>query len=136
VVVTGSNLYGSGEVSSWRDIIAVAASYRASVGLKMDGTLVKCGSGLESQSEFSKIKLFNSPITRDDESARSIAEEERKEEEEWEKSRAKWAREAEERKKAELLADRRRNGVCTFCGGSFKGVFSKVCSRCARPKNY
>ena len=31
---------------------------------------------------------------------------------------------------------RRGRGVCVYCGGSFKGVFSKTCSQCGRPKDY
>lgn len=27
-------------------------------------------------------------------------------------------------------------GLCMYCGGKFKGVFSKVCSSCGKPKNY
>lgn len=25
---------------------------------------------------------------------------------------------------------------CRHCGGSFKGIFSKVCSKCGNPKDY
>ncbi len=28
------------------------------------------------------------------------------------------------------------NNLCMHCGGKFKGVFSKVCSQCGKPKNY
>lgn len=44
---------------------------------------------------------------------------------------------AEEKRKAEALkAERRRNGVCQYCGGKFKGLFIKKCSVCGNRKNY
>lgn len=33
-------------------------------------------------------------------------------------------------------ASRRKKGLCIYCGGTFKGLFKKVCSSCGRPKNY
>lgn len=29
-----------------------------------------------------------------------------------------------------------QQGVCQYCGGKFKGVFTKVCTKCGRPKDY
>ena len=38
---------------------------------------------------------------------------------------------------AEFIHDyRRRKGLCQHCGGSFKGLFTKKCSKCTRVKNY
>ena len=31
---------------------------------------------------------------------------------------------------------RRNMGVCIYCGGTFKGLFKKVCSKCGKPKDY
>lgn len=31
---------------------------------------------------------------------------------------------------------RKRKHLCTHCGGSFKGLFPKVCSKCGKPKDY
>ena len=31
---------------------------------------------------------------------------------------------------------RRQSGVCTYCGGTFKGIFLQKCSKCGKPKNY
>lgn len=45
----------------------------------------------------------------------------------------------EYRDKAEeeqLRLQRRRQGLCEFCGGAFQGLFSKTCSRCGRKKSY
>lgn len=30
----------------------------------------------------------------------------------------------------------RKSKLCQYCGGSFKGVFTKVCSKCGKPKDY
>ena len=35
-----------------------------------------------------------------------------------------------------LRAERRRGKVCQHCGGKFKGLFSKSCSVCKKPKDY
>ena len=32
--------------------------------------------------------------------------------------------------------ERRANGRCRYCGGSFKGLFVKTCSDCGKPKDY
>lgn len=31
---------------------------------------------------------------------------------------------------------RKKMNKCRHCGGSFKGIFSKVCSKCGNPKDY
>ena len=33
-------------------------------------------------------------------------------------------------------ASRRKQGLCIYCGGTFKGLIKKVCSSCGKPKNY
>lgn len=43
------------------------------------------------------------------------------------------------KEKAELdmvRLNRRNNSLCLHCGGEFKGVFNKVCSKCGKPKDY
>lgn len=30
----------------------------------------------------------------------------------------------------------RSKGVCQYCGGAFKGLFNKTCTRCGHPKDY
>lgn len=42
----------------------------------------------------------------------------------------------QERDRAQLLWQRRYEGKCQYCGGMFKGVFTKVCSSCGKTKNY
>lgn len=35
-----------------------------------------------------------------------------------------------------LVYLRKRKNLCQQCGGEFKGIFSKVCSKCGKPKDY
>jgi len=30
----------------------------------------------------------------------------------------------------------RRDGLCQHCGGSFKGLFTKTCTKCGKKKDY
>lgn len=34
------------------------------------------------------------------------------------------------------LEQNKKNKLCRYCGGNFKGVFTKVCSNCGKPKDY
>lgn len=31
---------------------------------------------------------------------------------------------------------RKQENLCPYCGGTFKGVFTKICSKCGKPKDY
>lgn len=35
-----------------------------------------------------------------------------------------------------IRAKYRASGLCQYCGGTFRGLFKKVCSRCGKPKDY
>ena len=35
-----------------------------------------------------------------------------------------------------IKTSHRLNNLCQHCGGEFKGMFAKICSRCRRPKDY
>lgn len=35
-----------------------------------------------------------------------------------------------------IINARKASNLCQHCGGAFKGVFSKVCTNCGRPKDY
>ncbi len=39
-------------------------------------------------------------------------------------------------KQEQKCRERRLAGKCQHCGGSFKGIFKKVCSSCGKPKDY
>ncbi len=42
------------------------------------------------------------------------------------------------KKELQMISERDRinNKCCRYCGGSFKGLFTKVCSKCGKPKDY
>ena len=44
--------------------------------------------------------------------------------------------EAEREKAEEQRSQYRSQGRCQHCGGSFKGLFSKTCGSCGKPKDY
>ncbi|MNN82301.1 hypothetical protein D3C81_1992220 [compost metagenome] len=52
-MAAGSNQHGQGEVSSWQDIVAVAAGCAHTLGLKSDGTVVATGDNRYGQCELS-----------------------------------------------------------------------------------
>ena len=47
-------------------------------------------------------------------------------------------KQAEEYAKQEQMrkAERRKKGVCQYCGAPFGGMFTKKCSKCGKPKDY
>ena len=59
-------------------------------------------------------------------------EEERRRQEEERRRQQEEHRRQEEAKKALY----RSQGVCQYCGGTFKGLFSKSCSSCGKKKDY
>ena len=49
VVAVGLNTYGKCNVTDWKDIVAISASYHHTVGLKKDGTVVAVGDNKQEQ---------------------------------------------------------------------------------------
>lgn len=45
-------------------------------------------------------------------------------------------REQENKKQLETINKRKQQGVCTNCGGKFKGIFDVRCSKCGKSKDY
>ena len=39
-------------------------------------------------------------------------------------------------KSQEEKAQRKADGLCPYCGGEFKGIFSLKCKKCGKPKDY
>ncbi len=37
---------------------------------------------------------------------------------------------------SDLTRQRRADDLCQYCGGTFKGLFSKICTKCGKPKDY
>lgn len=132
------------DVSGWRDIVAVAAGETSFIGLNSKGKLVVAGSEKKIPS-LSSITSWNNimPISNAQTFEEDLKEKEsiirknfiklegvRREEEELR------LREKEQEQRDRLVAQRRSQGVCQYCGGTFKGLFSKKCSSCGKPKDY
>ena len=115
VVAVGKNDDGQCDVQDWTDIVAVYTGSDRTVGLKSDGTVVAVGKNNGGQCNVGKWRLFKSIET---------FEEEQKEERE------------EARKQQAQKAQYRSQGLCQHCGGQLKGLFSKKCANCGKPKDY
>lgn len=50
--------------------------------------------------------------------------------------KARWQAEEQAHKQAEEQTERRQSNLCQHCGGAFKGLFTKKCSVCGKPKDY
>ena len=133
----GDNKDGQCNVSDWTDIVAISAGNRHTVGLRSDGRVVAVGSNECGRCDVSNFKLFNDLDNLEEE--KRLAREKRiKEERIAREKRIEEERIALEKKKEmERVAEqRRREGLCPYCGGTFKGLFTKKCSNCGKPKDY
>ena len=162
VVAAGKNNNRQCSVDCWRNIVSVSAGQFHTVGLRSDGTVVATGKNDCKECETKSWKLFGSLETveqqqimaheqclikeaRRKEEAR-LAEEQRREElRKLEEQRREAERKAEEQRQEEarkreekrkLEEQRRSQGLCPYCGGTFKGLFKKVCTQCGKPKDY
>ena len=59
VVVDGNNSNGEGNVTAWKNIVALAGGDDFVVGLKADGTLVACGRNDYGQCNVTKWDLWD-----------------------------------------------------------------------------
>jgi alpha-tubulin suppressor-like RCC1 family protein len=110
---------GKCDTKDWVDIVAVDAGEQNTIGLRTDGTVVMVGYGKEENNSYLRNwKLFKN--LENYELERKISMEEKRQEEE-----------------AKRIAVQRRNaGLCQHCGGELKGLFSKKCVSCGKPKDY
>ena len=142
VVAVGDNAAGECEVTEWIDIVAVYAGNQHTMGLKSDGTVIDVG--VEDLSPIiSKWRLFHSVDTIEEEETAAlkwqeeerIAEAKRKEAalKKLEEEKAAALKRQEEQRERQR---RRDAGLCQYCGGAFKGFFSKKCSSCGLRKDY
>ena len=131
VVAVGMNDEGQCDISGWENIVAIATAYSSTTGLRADGTIISTDKKINDKT--AGWKLFDHINTLDQErnAARKKAEELRKKQEEAERI----AREKEEEKKR-IATQRRNAGRCQHCGGELKGLFSKKCVSCGKPKDY
>ena len=148
VVAVGCNTNAECEVSEWSDIVAIYAGRNHTLGLKSNGTVVETDDGFSSFTDItSGWRLFQNVETIIEEEAAALK---RQEEERIAEAKRKEAariaalKKQEEEKIAELRRrkeqrdkqQRRTEGLCQHCGGTFKGLFSKKCSSCGMRKDY
>ena len=129
VVAVGRNSYGQCEVGSWRDIVQVNAGCRHTAGVKADGTVVAVGNNGDGRCDVSTWRLFQQLDTLEQERIDGRIAREKQDEEE----RIAWEKQEEE---ARIAAGRWEAGLCQHCGGQLKGLFSKKCVVCGKPKDY
>ena len=98
------------------------------IGLKSDGTLV------HTCIDNSISKLGNIAVPIDVSTKKELETERQKRTEISRKKQAEERKKEEETKKQQETY--RNTGVCQYCGGSFKGIFSKVCTQCGKKKDY
>lgn len=163
MVAVGRNESGQCNISGWTDIVAISAGNSHTVGLKADGTVVATkykGSPQFNygQCNVSAWKLFQNINSLEEERAAALRK--RKEEQaavlkKKEEERAAALKKQEEERAAALrkqeeervleearlnqekaMAQRRNEGLCQHCGGTLKGLFSKKCVSCGKPKDY
>lgn len=134
------------EVIDWKNIVAIAGWCRTIVGLGSDGTVFTTSKHYrEEVSHWKDIMPVSTAKTFEEDRQQKIeiiranhskiAEHQKEEERLAEEKRKEEKRKEEERKEMEK-STRRSQGVCQYCGGAFKGLFSKKCSVCGRPKDY
>ena len=117
VVACGNNRDGRCDVSSWKNIVAISAGMEHTVGLKVDGTVVAYGDNIHGRCNVLLWKDIILPIN-----ASTFDEfKTKKKQQQFEIKKQKQYRNA---------------GVCQYCGGSFKGLFTKTCAKCGKKKDY
>ncbi|MGN1417989.1 MAG: RCC1 domain-containing protein [Acutalibacteraceae bacterium] len=96
----------------WRDIVYVAQGCDSIIGIKKDGTVLNCICKLKPPYvDVSDVRMFNNVDT--------------------------WEQEYQEaRCQLKQKLQYRAAKVCQYCGGNFKGLFSKVCVNCGKKKDY
>lgn len=152
--------------ADWKNIVAISSDQYQSVGLKYDGTMVAGWDAKIKNADWKNIvavKVYGRGDIvglRSDGTVFTTSEDHREDVSHWkdimpvstaktfeedrqqkiEIIRANHSKIAEHQKEEERKEmekrTRRSQGVCQYCGGAFKGLFSKKCSVCGRPKDY
>ena len=143
VVAVGDNTFGQCNVEAWRNIVAIAASEYHTVALRADGTVVSTKGDyavfnrerLLRKCDTASIRLFGN--------IDSLEQERRQWQQEAERQRQELERKMQEYERQRVLAWQRQQammwrnaGRCQHCGGEMKGLFSKKCTACGKPKDY
>lgn len=149
-VVTGDK-YRQERVSTWNDIVAIAADFSVVLGLKSDGTVViyftssnpnegkQLCKNVCSWKNIISIDVCNGYVLglKSDGSLEccSKTSDEKRNVLTWKL----FGKISDCRKNFETNRERlsrQSKGVCQYCGGNFKGIFNKVCTNCGRKKDY
>ena len=120
---------GQCDVTGWSDydVVDISAGPLQTLGIKRNGDLITTvPQGMaRSEEQFSRCfkivgigKLFDNYDN---------LTEERK---------IKMTQSAKQKELEDIATERRWKGVCQYCGGSFKGFFSKICTSCGKKKDY
>ena len=164
VVAAGSDEFNKTNVGNWTNIVAVSAGWSHTVGLKSDGTVVAVGWNQLNQCNITTwkniinvsagrlhtigLEASGMPVAAGNEQAginnyafftfhffpqedNDVTVEKEKILENEEVAIARFWEEISNDKKMW-----REKGLCQYCGGSFKGIFTKKCSSCGRVKDY
>lgn len=102
------------DMERWTGVAAVCGDR----GIGIDGSI--SGTSLKLFDDVDDLMILDAQAAKENE--RLLEEEQRREEERLEAERTK--------------ATYRRMKLCQHCGGSFKGLFKKVCTACGKQKDY
>lgn len=122
VVAVGANDDGRCDVNDWTNIVAISAGEYHTVGIKSNGTVVATGKNDVGQCNVDGWKLFDDCYSLI-EKYKSFARNPKVKIEE------KSAMQEQQRKY-------KMNNLCQYCGGPFKGLFTKKCAKCGKLKDY
>jgi len=150
VVATGCNDDGECNTKNWRDVVAISAKYQHTIGLRADGSVVATGAIKELHtitSEWKDIVEISSSTSftaglKSDGTVVAVGENDKGQcnVQGWQNIGPSTEEQRNQRrKKDEKRAQNWMNqGMCRYCGGRFKGLFSKKCSNedCAKHKDY
>ena len=109
VVAAGQNVSGGSDVQNWHDIVAIDAGEFHTIGLQVDGQVVI--------TKYSGKKIGYSDISHEVSQWKLFSDIDTIEQE---RKAAQW----------------KYAGLCQHCGGELKGLFSKKCVSCGKPKDY
>ena len=143
VVAAGDNSNNQCSVNYWKDIVSVSAGEFHTLGLKADGRVVAIGKNGCDKCNVTQWRLFDSVAgieqerTEKMEKASVLQQEREKADRIARQMKKQEERNAQQSRKNERAAYQRRlAGVCQHCGSEFKGLFTKKCVRCGKPKDY
>ena len=135
VVTTGSCNF---DLSGWTDIVAISTNINHAIGLRADGTAVAAGKNDEGQCAVSGHRRTNLVAVCTGGShtllLHKTGDVDMIGSGKWGQCSAFWRL----FENYDNLTEERRigRGLCRHCGGELKGLFSKKCVNCDKPKDY